>query len=158
MCAAGETCHAPLGLDAARREDMIIEREVLLGVLRREDSLRICAPVQGLYDQYALPPPEIEAELQRVALVEHGLCRCWLPAYWQTANRYPQGSDDEVRNATVWMRVFERTIKGECTLGTRVPSVALLELDSATPISLMEADAPIDSTRRPLVVVAGSGS
>ena len=65
------------GLSASERERQLIPR-TLLAVLRREDELRMCMPVQALYDQYELPHPEIEAELQRVALAEHGLCRCWV--------------------------------------------------------------------------------
>jgi hypothetical protein len=121
-------------------------------------------PVQALYDRYASPPPEIEAELQRVALAEHGLCRCWLPAYWQTAKRYPCGSDSEVRDATVWLRVFERTRKGEVSVGERAPAVTLLDLDSGRPVSLLEATASTtergtrECHHRPLVAIAGSGS
>ena len=127
----------------------------------------MCVPVQKLYDRYALPPPEIEAELQRVALAEHGLCRCWLPAYWQTAKRYPCGSDDEVRGATVWLRVFERTRKGAVSVGGRVPVVTIMDLDSGRPMSLLEVASCTtelgsvrarELRRRPLVAIAGSGS
>jgi hypothetical protein len=146
------------GLDAIEREQRVIERAKLLSVLRREDTLRHCAPVQELYDRYALPPPEIEAELQRVALAEHGLCRCWLPAYWQTAHRYPCGSDAEVRSATVWLRVFERTRRGVVGLGERVPPVALLDLDSGQPTSLLPPPTEPPPRQRPMVAIAGSGS
>ena len=135
-------------------------------MLRREDELRMCMPVQALYDRYELPPPEIEAELQRVALAEHGLCRCWLPAYWQTARRYPSGSDVEVRGATVWLRVFERSRKPEVSVGERVPAISLLDLDSGQPVNLVEGSSTEESgtvgvvkhRHRPLVAIAGSGS
>ena len=133
----------------------MIPRDTLLSVLRREDALRMCEPVQSLYDEYKLPPPSIEAELQRIALTEHHLCRCWLPAYWQTAVRWPAGADDAIRQATVWLRVFERTRPGTVLVGAPVPPVALLHLDSDRPTTLLAASA---GPSRPLVAVAGSGS
>ena len=58
-----------------------IPRATLLSTLRREEELRLCPELQQLYDTHDMPPPEIEAELQRSALAENGLCRCWLDSY-----------------------------------------------------------------------------
>jgi hypothetical protein len=166
VCESGDRLCGCQGLSASERERQVIPRATLLAVLRREDELRMCMPVQALYDRYRLPPPEIEAELQRVALAEHGLCRCWLPSYWQTAKRYPAESDVEVRGATVWLRVFERTRKPEVSVGERVPAVSLLDLDSGQPVNLVDGSTPDESgnvgavkhRQRPLVAIAGSGS
>jgi len=58
-----------------------IPRTTLLSTLRREEELRLCPELQQLYDTHDMPPPEIEAELQRSALADNGLCRCWLDSY-----------------------------------------------------------------------------
>jgi hypothetical protein len=60
-----------------------IPRAALLSTLRREEELRLCPELQQLYDTYDMPPSEIEAELQRSALADNGLCGCWLDSYWR---------------------------------------------------------------------------
>eukprot|EP01051_Picozoa_sp_SAG22_P014203 SAG22_NODE_1689_length_3806_cov_7.093067_4_plen_189_part_00 len=167
-------CRRVAGADTVAAAELVIERDLLLSVLRREDTFRFCGPVQALYDQYAMPPPVIEAELQRRALAEHGLCRCYLLSYWQTARRWPTGSDAEINQATVWLRVFDRTRAGTVAVGAKVPPVPLVALDSGRPTTLLLASGgcglqeegmaqrlapPLTSGgRRPLVAVAGSGS
>ena len=96
MCEPADHLCSCQGLSASERERQVIPRATLVAVLRREDELRMCMPVQALYDRYELPPPEIEAELQRVALAEHGLCRCWVVdtvhnAFYKAFGAWPEG-------------------------------------------------------------------
>lgn len=121
--------------------------------------------MQQLYDQYTHPPSEIESEFQRQILQQHGLCRCWLPSYWQTSYRYPLHSSKEaeaIRNTTVWLRFYERYIEDEqvpIKIGEQVPDVPLICLHDQNTTGLHKL---IGTDRggdgRPLIVVAGSSS
>ena len=132
-------------------------------MLRREETLRLCPELQILYDSCGSnsPPNEIESEIQRIALLENGYCRCWLGEYWNTSMRFPYNSSEianEIRNTTVWLRHFERFIDDEdvpTKVGHLVPDVPLLYAeDCMTKTSLHR----FIKKNRPLVVVAGSGS
>ena len=61
------------------------------------------------------PPNEIESEIQRIALLENGYCRCWLGEYWNTSIRFVYNSSEianAIRNTTV-AKAFERFIDDE---------------------------------------------
>ena len=137
-----------------------IPRPALLSTLRREEELRLCPELQELYDTYDLPPPEIEAELQRHALAENGFCRCWLHSYYQTSYRYPKDHPDstDIRNTTVWLRHYERYMEDQevpVSVSDRVPDVPLVMASSTgEAVSLLSFVRP----GLPLVVIAGSGS
>ena len=133
-----------------------IDRLCLLRVLRRDEELRLCSEVQALYDSVSWLPGHIEAEIQRHALVENGLCRCWLPEYWRTAELYPK-DDKEIWNATVYLRYYERTIDvppvrlpGQPVDTSQIP---LVDLETSKMMSLQSY-----AHGKPLVVVAGSQS
>lgn len=113
--------------------------------------------MQRLYDRFDHPPGEIESELQRQALAEHGLCRCWLHAYWNTSSRFPKGplESEEIRSAVVYLRYFERTLdSGRVRVGDPVPAIPLVDMASKATVTLLEKY----HHGRALVVIAGSGS
>ena len=133
-----------------------IERAQLLRVLHRDDALRLCPEVQELYDTSPSLPGNIEAELQRHALVENGLCRCWLEEYWQTAFLYPK-EDAEIWRSTVYLRHYDRTLDSP---PVRFPgqdvdtsNIPLVDLASAKSVSLASY-----AKGKPLVIMAGSQS
>ena len=136
---------------------------MLLKVLRREETLRLCPELQKLYDSCGedSPPGVIESEIQRISLLENGFCRCWLGKYWDTSVRFPYNSSNianTVRNTTVWLRYFERFIDDKnvpTRVGHRVPDVPLIFVDRCMKKTSLHN---FINPGQPLFIIAGSGS
>ena len=133
-----------------------IERACLLRVLQRDDELRLCSEMQEFYDSAPWLPGPVEAELQRHALVENGLCRCWLEQYWQTSYIYPK-EDLEIWNSTVYLRHYDRTLDNPPvqSAGQLVDTVNIQLVDVASGKTKPLASYIHD---KPLVILAGSQS
>ena len=132
-----------------------IERARLLRVLQRDDELRLSTEMQAFYDSAPWLPGPVEAELQRHALVENGLCRCWLEEYWKTSYIYPK-EDLEIWNSTVYLRHYDRTLDNPPvqSAGQLVDlNIQLVDVASGKTKSLASY-----TNDKPLVIVAGSQS
>eukprot|EP01121_Diplochlamys_sp_Union-15-3_P004443 TRINITY_DN1460_c0_g1_i5.p1 TRINITY_DN1460_c0_g1~~TRINITY_DN1460_c0_g1_i5.p1 ORF type:complete len:175 (-),score=34.38 TRINITY_DN1460_c0_g1_i5:549-1025(-) len=136
----------------------VMTRSLLTKMLQRENELRLCDPVQEMYDEerekYICPTSHIEDSIQRLVLEEFGFDpydQMTLDMYRSTRNRFPD--DPDIRGAVLYIK-YDRSRDTLLRVGDDAPNSTLLTLDSQSPVKLLS----FVKSDRPLVLLSGSYS
>jgi len=134
--------------------NLVIPKEVLISILKREDQLR-ASPFYQI--EYAKKDSlrwirDVTKRIQKQALEEHGIVNGDGLSYLNSA-RFKYKNDPEVNRLTVYMRE-DRSRAGELQLLEKAPDASLRRLDGSS-TSLYEYIS-LFACNRPVILFSGS--